>query len=94
MLTIEATPQMWETITVLRMFVQNHGHVPSVRELAPLLGMSPMSVSSARRRLAELDEAGVIYRMPFKDRAYGFRPGVIVVYHMEENPNVQEESLS
>ena len=76
---VKVTPRMMATITALQRFQADHGRLPSQRELLPYLGFKPSSVSSANSRMLELQRAGVINRIPYKDRAYRFVPGVTIV---------------
>lgn len=79
MTTVKVTPRMLTTITALQRFRADHGRLPSQRELLPYLGFKPSSVSSANSRMLELQRAGIINRVPRKERAYGFRPGVTII---------------
>lgn len=97
MTVVCVTPRMLATITAMQRFQADHGRLPSQRELLPYLGFKPSSVSSAHHRIVELERAGVINRAPYKERAYGFRPGVTVVCEYpkrKEHRRVQEAGLS
>jgi len=54
----------WTALAVLRQFIEDNGYAPTIRELAPLLGVQP---ATARVRVKELAVHGYVH---FGDHKY------------------------